>query len=151
MESDKTGSQFARPSEKLILIVDDDETVRSLLELRISIEGFRVLLAVNGRDAVAKLTREKPDLIITDLMMPDQGGYELLRALAEAGIRRVPVFVITAAALDPSTITMIKQEANVVEFVAKPITMPLFLAALHRHLRTTPASRSSSRGLNDRG
>lgn len=126
------------PGEKLILVVDDDETVRSFLEMSASLQGFRVLTAVDGLDAAAKLESQSPDLIITDLMMPGQGGYEFLRSLQGGKSGRIPVFIVTGSALDDSTIKMIRAEANVVEFVAKPIKMAKFVSALHATLKTQP-------------
>jgi len=132
------GPALAAPGDKLILVVDDDETVRSFLETCASLQGFRVLTAVDGIDAGAKLEAQTPDLIITDLMMPGQGGYEFLRSLQGKTSGRIPIFIVTGSALDDSTIKMIKAEANVVEFVNKPVKMNKFIAALHAVLKTQP-------------
>ena len=129
---------FASPSDKLVMVIDDDESVRSFIEMSAATQGFQVVTAVNGRDASAKLAEKPADLIVTDLMMPEQGGYEFLRALQAAGGPRVPVFVVTGSSLDASTIKMIRQEASVVEFIAKPIRIAAFIAALHKHLGTAP-------------
>lgn len=129
---------LASPADKLILVVDDDETVRSFLEMSAGLQGFRIVTAVDGLDAGAKLASQTPDLIITDLMMPGQGGYEFLRSLQGSATARIPVFVVTGSALDDSTIKMIRSEANVVEFVSKPVKMAKFVAALHRTLKTKP-------------
>jgi CheY-like chemotaxis protein len=126
------------PSEKLVLVVDDDENVRAFLETSAMMQGFQVITAVNGLDAAEKLAAKPADLIVTDLMMPGQGGYEFLRSLQAASGPRVPVFVVTGSMLDDSTVRMIRQEANVVEFVAKPVRLGAFVAALHKHLKTTP-------------
>ena len=112
--------------------------MRSFLEMSASLQGFRVLTAVDGLDAGGKLAAQTPDLIITDLMMPGQGGYEFLRSLQGSATGRIPVFIVTGSALDDSTIKMIRAEANVVEFVAKPIKMAKFVAALHKTLKTAP-------------
>lgn len=128
----------AAPATKLILVIDDDESIRSFLEMSATMQGFQVVTAVNGLDAAAKLAVKPADLIVTDLMMPGQGGYEFLRTLQAVGGPRVPVVVVTGSALNDSTIKMIRQEANVVEFFAKPIRVPAFVAALHKHLRTAP-------------
>lgn len=143
------GEAPGAPGDKLVLVVDDDPLIRELLQLTLTGAGFKVALAVDGRDAALKIEKETPQLIITDLMMPGQGGYEFLRELPGAGIGQVPVIVITASALAPSTVSVIKQEANVVEFFAKPIKMNALILALHRHLNTAPLP-ASSRGLNDR-
>jgi CheY-like chemotaxis protein len=137
-----TAEEFAPrlydPSEKLVLVVDDDESVRSFIEMCATTQGFQVVTAVNGLDAMEKLAARTPDLIVTDLMMPGQSGYEFLRALQAAGSGRIPVFVVTGSLLDKSTIDLIRQEANVVEFIAKPVNTAKFIAALHAHLRTAP-------------
>jgi CheY-like chemotaxis protein len=132
------GPPLANPGEKLILVVDDDETVRSFLEMCASLQGFRVLTAVDGLDASKKLEAQTPDLIITDLMMPGQGGYEFLRSLQGKASARIPIFIVTGSALDDSTIKMIRSEANVIEFVTKPVKMKKFIAALHDTLKTAP-------------
>jgi CheY-like chemotaxis protein len=134
------GPKLAQPSEKLVLVVDDDENVRSFIEMSATMEGFQVVTAVNGLDATAKLEKRSADLIITDLMMPGQGGYEFLRSLQAAGTGRIPIFVVTGSSLDSSTVAMIRQEANVVEFVSKPINITKFIGDLHKHLKTMRAS-----------
>jgi CheY-like chemotaxis protein len=134
----EAGPVLASPSEKLILVVDDDETVRSFLEMSAQLQGFQVVTAVDGLDAGKKLAERPPDLIITDLMMPGQGGYEFLRTLQGSGSARLPIFIVTGSALDDSTIKMIRAEANVVEFVSKPVKMAKFIAALHKTLKTAP-------------
>jgi CheY-like chemotaxis protein len=128
------------PSSKLILVVDDDENVRSFIEMSATMEGFKVITAFNGIDATAKLEQRAADLIITDLMMPGQGGYEFLRSLQGSGTGRIPIFVVTGSTLDASTVALIRQEANVVEFVSKPINIVKFIGDLHRHLNTLRAS-----------
>jgi two-component system KDP operon response regulator KdpE len=142
---------MAAPSDRLVLLVDDDENIRSLLEMSLEMEGFKIITAGNGLEAQKKLADKSPDLIITDLMMPGQGGYEFLRELQAQGGGRTPIFVVSASKLDSSTINMIRAEANVVEFVPKPIAMALFLANVHKVLKTAPPQReSTSRGINDR-
>lgn len=128
----------ASPKDKLILVVDDDEAIRDLIEMTAATQGFQVVTANNGLAATAKLAERKVDLIITDLMMPGQDGYEFLGTLQEAGGAGTPVFVVSARMMDNSTIQLIRQQANVVEFVPKPIAMPKLIAALHKHLKTTP-------------
>jgi CheY-like chemotaxis protein len=137
--ADEFAPKLASPSEKLVLVVDDDDSVRGFIETSAMMQGFQVVTAVNGLDAMEKLAKRTPDLIITDLMMPGQSGYEFLRALQAAGSGRIPVFVVTGSSLDDSTVAVIKQEANVVEFIPKPVPMGKFVAALHAHLRTKRA------------
>jgi CheY-like chemotaxis protein len=132
------------PVKKLVMIVDDEADVRLLVEFNIKKEGFRTVCAVNGVDALAKLEPTAPDLIILDLMMPQQSGYEFLRHLQASGHGRIPVFIATARSLDTSTVEVIRQESNVVEFFTKPFNWPAFVGAIHTRLGT---ARSSPRGL----
>jgi CheY-like chemotaxis protein len=135
-----------RASDKTILIVDDDENVRSLLELTIQMEGFNVVTAINGLEALKIMASAKPpDLIITDLMMPGQGGYEFLRNLQAEGGGRLPVYVISASNLDRTTIDMIRQEANVLEFIPKPVPMAALMSNLHKQLNTLPPALQKAR------
>lgn len=129
---------FASPADKFILVVDDDEGIRSLVELIAKGEGFQVATAADGLAGAQAIEAREPDLIVADLMMPRQGGYEFLRGLQASGNGRVPVMIITGSALNDSTIAMLKQEANVVEFFRKPIRAAAFSSAVHKHLGTAP-------------
>lgn len=129
---------FASPADKLILAVDDDEGIRSLVEIIAKGEGFQIATAVDGVEAAAAIEARAPDLIVADLMMPRQGGYEFLRGLQASGNGSVPVIIITGSTLNESTIAMLRQEANVVEFLRKPIRAAAFSSALHKHLGTAP-------------
>ena len=63
-----------------ILIVDDEKRLVSLVQSYLAQEGYRVLTAYNGRDALPLAKKEKPDLIILDIMMPEMNGYDFMRA-----------------------------------------------------------------------
>ena len=130
----------APASGKLILVVDDDATIRTLIEKVARMQGFQVVTAVDGEDGAKKAAERAPDLIITDIRMPGHGGYEFLRGLLGSRSSRIPVVVITGGSFDASTIALIRQEINVVEFVRKPFEMLSFVAVLHKHLGTAPSS-----------
>jgi len=135
------------PADLLVMIVDDEADVRILVEFNVKKEGFQTVTAINGLDALAKLKPRVPDLIILDLMMPSQSGYEFLRELQAAGHGDIPVFIATARSLDSSTVDVIRQESNVVEFFTKPFNWPLFVAAIHKRLKTVRSSpRAKPRG-----
>ena len=131
-----------------ILVIDDDSNLRTMMTLAVEEEGFKTVAAVNGIDALAKIAQRPPDMIITDLMMPGQGGYEFLRELTAAGAGAIPVIVVTGRPCDPSMIAMIRAEGNVVEFAPKPVRMNAFLLAVHKHLKTA-SNAAPKRGLND--
>jgi CheY-like chemotaxis protein len=134
------------PAERLIMIVDDEADVRLLIEFNVKKEGFQTITASHGLDALAKIEPRTPDLVVLDLMMPQQSGYEFLRALQAAGHGGIPIFIATARSLDTSTIQVIRQESNVVEFFTKPFNWPTFVGAIHKHLKTVrPSPRTANR------
>ncbi|MGQ0644014.1 MAG: response regulator [Elusimicrobiota bacterium] len=105
---------------KKILVVEDEKNIASLIEDVLS-EEYEVVLAHAGDAAVAKAQWNKPDVILMDIMMPGMNGYEVVRALqGDEKTRDIPVVAMTAKAFDDSTVSMIKNEANVKGFLRKP-------------------------------
>jgi two-component system phosphate regulon response regulator PhoB len=127
------------PARCLIMLVDDEADIRTLIDFNLKREGFRTIAAVDGKDALAKLEPDLPDLIFLDLMMPGHSGYEFLRHL-QGTHPGIPVVVATARSFDESTIGVLLQEANVIEFFAKPFRWPLILGAIHKRLGTARPS-----------
>lgn len=85
---------------KTILVVDDTENLRTLVKSYLSQEGFRVLTAADGRQALFLARDEKPDLILLDLMMPEMDGFEFLDELRDRpDAVEIPVVVLTAMEL----------------------------------------------------
>ena len=64
---------------KTIMVVDDEKRLVALVESYLTQEGYRVVSAYNGKDALTVARREKPDLIVLDVMMPEMDGYEFMR------------------------------------------------------------------------
>ncbi|OGR62780.1 MAG: hypothetical protein A2X31_06615 [Elusimicrobia bacterium GWB2_63_22] len=132
---------FGRPADKLVLIVDDDESVRELLEFIVKKEGFRIEKASDGEEALTKARAVNPDIILLDLMLPKYGGFEILRELQTDETSGIPIVIITGRYTDRSTSDMIKQEPNVREFIEKPVKPQILTSLLHKLLRTQPAMR----------
>jgi len=77
---------------KTILVADDDENIRLLLETELGLEGYNVILASTGLEALKKIKDETPDLLILDIKMPDMHGLEVLEALRKEN-RKLPVII----------------------------------------------------------
>lgn len=137
-ESELSLPSLADPKEKLVLIVDDDESILDLLEHVVKKEGFRVDRAVDGPEAVRKAQALKPDLLVLDFMLPGIGGFEVLKELQKEETGGIGILVITGRHMQRQTIDMIKLEPNVREFVEKPIRPAVFSTTLHRILKTRP-------------
>jgi len=129
---------LADPKTKVVLVVDDDEDYRVCVEMFLRKEGYQVRHAGSGNEALALVEKNPPDLIITDLMMPDAGGYEVLRGLQSVAGARIPVVVNTARKLSDAHSQMLRAESNVVDILQKPISFPLLLALIARALKTRP-------------
>lgn len=85
------------PPASRILIADDNEPNRELLEAYLSDEGHEILMAADGQQTVEVAMREKPDLILLDIMMPRMSGYEVCLKLKEsADTRQIPILMVTA-------------------------------------------------------
>jgi len=80
-----------------ILVVDDDQNIRRLLNFNLSAAGHQVIVATNGKEGVEKAIKEKPDLILLDIMMPVMNGYEACKTLKEQDTTKdIPVFMLSA-------------------------------------------------------
>jgi CheY-like chemotaxis protein len=81
----------------VVLVVDDEVGIASLLSDVLSDEGHRVVVAANGHEALKRAEQERPDLVITDFMMPVMDGAQLIKAMAEhPDLKGVPVFLISS-------------------------------------------------------
>jgi DNA-binding response OmpR family regulator len=129
---------LSSPSDHLVMIVDDDEGVRELLEFVVKKEGFKVETAADGEEGLSKIRALNPSLILLDLMLPRYGGFEVLRQLQGGDTARIPIIIITGRYTDRTTADMIKQESNVMDFMEKPIKPPALSMALHKILKTAP-------------
>jgi DNA-binding response OmpR family regulator len=135
---------FGRPADKLVLIVDDDESVRELIEFIVKKEGFRTEKAADGEEALTKARAVNPDLMLLDLMLPKFGGFEILRELQGDETGGIPIVIITGRYTDRSTSDMIKQEPNVKDFIEKPVKPQILTALIHKLLRTQPPIKRAS-------
>ncbi|MEI7907236.1 MAG: response regulator [Bacteroidota bacterium] len=104
--------------DRTILVVDDSATVRKFVSVSLSMQGFRVVTAEDGMDALEKLPREHVDLIITDLNMPNMSGIELIARLKDR-LPETPIVVISGTADMQSAIEAIRCGAW--EYLIKPI------------------------------
>jgi CheY-like chemotaxis protein len=83
--------------EKTILVADDDELLRQLLEHRLEAGGYRVVTASNGQEALERVRIEQPDLVVLDAMMPVLDGFAVLNTLQDdPELRGIPVLMLTA-------------------------------------------------------
>ena len=86
-------------NDKRILVADDDPVILRLIQVNLELEGYQVLTANNGEEALEQATAEKPDLVILDIMMPRLDGYQTCERLkAEDTTKDIPVVFLSAKA-----------------------------------------------------
>jgi len=114
-----------------VLIVDDDHAIVESLQDFLEDEGFAVVTAPDGQDALDHLRRGlRPCVILLDLMMPRLNGWEFRHEqLRDADLKDIPIVVVSAVPLDPAA----KAQLGDVEFVPKPPSLARLLAAVRRH------------------
>jgi PAS domain S-box-containing protein len=114
-----------------ILLVDDDPDIVDLLKLGLETEGYEVLEAGSGGECLEKLNAKKPDLILLDIMMPDMGGLDVLKAVKKAS-PNTGVIMITAHATLERAVNSLKHGAY--DFICKPYESDELLASIARCL-----------------
>jgi DNA-binding response OmpR family regulator len=121
-------------SPKKILIVDDEvdlvETVRFPLEM----EGFNILVSYNGEDALSQARKEKPDLILLDLMLPKLDGYKVCRLLKfDERYRNIPILMLTAKTQEKDKALGMETGAN--EYITKPFDLDKLVEKVKAYLK----------------
>jgi two-component system KDP operon response regulator KdpE len=114
-----------------VLVVDDETPIRRLLRVNLSVRGFRVIEAANGRTSLEIMEREPPELVILDLGLPDIDGMELLRRIRV--ISQVPVVVLSSNDRVRTKVEALEHGAD--DYITKPFNMEEFEARLRAALR----------------
>ncbi len=118
-----------------ILIADDDLAVRTILRAVLQREGYEVVEAANGREALEALHQARPALVMLDVEMPEMDGWEALERIRES--TDVPVMMLSAHAGEAHTVRGLRAGAD--DYVAKPFTKNELLARVDALLRRANA------------
>jgi len=117
----------ARAGAAKILVVDDVALNVKLLADLLSAKGYRTCTAASGAEALAALDRERPDLVLLDVMMPGMSGYEVCEAIrANPAHTMLPIVLVTA--LDPAKERAKGLDAGADDFLSKPVSQHELLA-----------------------
>lgn len=120
-----------------VLLVDDEKDIVEFLQYNLEQEGFEVLTAFNGVDALARLS-ENPDLIILDIMMPGMDGFEVCKRIRNMKeFIDIPVIFLTAKSSEADEIMGLELGAS--DFIRKPISPKRLIARVKSNLRKTSA------------
>ncbi len=120
-----------RRMARTILVVDDEPTLRETLVEALESDGFRVVAATDGREALERFREERPDLVLLDLMLPELSGIEVCRIIrAESG---VPIVMLTAK--DSELDKVVGLELGADDYVTKPFSLRELSARVRAQLR----------------
>ncbi|MCE1253871.1 MAG: response regulator, partial [Anaerolineae bacterium] len=129
-------------SEKILIVDDDLETIR-LIGMVLQRQGYQIITATNGNEAINLASREQPNLILLDLMMPDMDGYQVTRQLREnPRTSKIHILMFSAKGQVEDKIT--GYESGVDEYLTKPIHPAELVARIKSVLSRSTSSEASS-------
>lgn len=129
-----------------ILIVDDNENIRKLIEIYLKREGFNIYHAANGEEALEIIDKVKIELIVLDVMMPVMDGYELTKVLRDAGYI-VPILMVTAKDTYPDKKKGF--DLGIDDYITKPIDMEELVLRVKALLRRSRISQDKKLVIGD--
>jgi two-component system, cell cycle response regulator DivK len=129
---------------KTILVVDDNPICRELVTEALQIDGFHVVEASQGNEALDLIRRFSPDVMLLDIQMPDGSGYEILRQIrSDPGTVHLPVVALTAFAMRGD------REKGLAEGFDDYITKPIDVDSLRRSIRRLLGERAPASGRSE--
>ena len=129
---------------KTILVVDDNPGVRTLVREYLAEQGFRIVTADNGQNALYTARQEKPDLVLLDVMMPEMDGYQFISAYRKEN--DAPIILLTAKLEETDKVLGLELGAD--DYVTKPFGMRELLARIRAALRRAGSDTRQSATLN---
>lgn len=129
-------------SMKSILIVDDEVDIANSIQYVLKQEGYSILLAHDGLQAMQVVENQHPDLIILDVMMPGIDGYEVCRRVRAAG-KKTPILMLTARTSEVDTVVGLELGAN--DYINKPVRLRELVARVKANLREMNEEKPANR------
>lgn len=133
----------SRIRDRRILVVDDEERMVRFIRLNLEHDGFQVVEAFRGAQAIDKLRSSLPDLILLDVMLPDIDGFEVLRMIRE--ISSVPVIMLTAKGEEDDRVRGLELGAD--DYITKPFSPRELVSRVRAVLRRTESTTGAIHGL----
>ena len=129
-------------NKPLVLVVDDDHKILRLLRIELTAQGFAVSMAERGDDALQAVQRQRPDLVVLDIIMPGMDGLTVLKSLRESS--GVPVILLTAKGTDSDKIMGLELGAD--DYIPKPFNPEELTARVRAVLRRSQAREAPASG-----
>ncbi len=122
-------------NKETILLIEDEKNIFELLKYNLQKEGFKIFWAPDGKEGLELFSREKPDLVLLDLMLPGLDGLEVCRRLREKAGFSVPIIMLTARSDEIDKILGLEMGAD--DYITKPFSVRELLARIKAALRRT--------------
>ena len=133
---------------KKILAVDDERHIVRLVQINLEKEGYEVVTASNGREALEKVDSEKPDLVLMDIMMPEMDGFEALKRLKDnSATAGIPVIMLTAKAQDADVFR--GWQSGVDLYLTKPFNPMELITFVKRIFESQAEKKDNTYDIND--
>jgi DNA-binding response OmpR family regulator len=132
MADEQVSQETGSSSKKRILLVDDDYEIVESMKIVLESKGYDIIVARDGNQGLAMAEREKPDLVILDMMMPKRSGFLVLERLRRT--RPVPLRVIMITANEGSRHKAYAEMLGVDDYIRKPFAMDRLMESVNRLL-----------------
>jgi len=137
-EARRTPEAFAATPRPLVLVVEDEAALATMLRYNLEKQGFRVEEAADGQEALTRIAETPPDLVLLDWMLPVMSGLEVCRQLRRrTQTRDLPVIMVTARTEDQDAVRGLDTGAD--DYIVKPFNMDALVARMRALLRRTNA------------
>ncbi|MGH4037285.1 MAG: response regulator transcription factor [Sphaerochaeta sp.] len=130
-------------NDKKILVVDDEDDIVELITFQLESDGFSVISAKDGMEAVSKINKENPDLVILDIMMPRMSGLDVLKLIRNKEDRNnLPIIIASAKSSEEDIVLGLNLGAD--DYITKPFSLKVVSAKVKALLRRKPEMAKSS-------
>jgi two-component system alkaline phosphatase synthesis response regulator PhoP len=120
--------------KKRIILIEDEEDIAALLKLQAELSGYKLHVEVDGINGYRAIEREKPDLVLLDIMLPGQNGFDVCRKMkSHAELKNIPVIILTAKAEEIDIILGLELGAD--DYIAKPFSPKVLFSKIKAILR----------------
>lgn len=128
--------------DKRILVVDDEKPIADILKFNLQKEGYDVVVAYDGQDAIIKAFDAEPDIILLDVMLPKKDGFQVLKEIRQK--LKTPVLMLTAKEEEVDKVLGLELGAD--DYITKPFSMRELIARVKANIRRTDYSNSTNNG-----
>ena len=104
-----------------ILVAEDEPMLLKTIELKLKKEGYEVITTIDGREAVAKIETEDPDMVIADIMMPYVSGLEIVAIVRKKTSKKIPIIILSA--MEQEKVVMEAFELGADDYITKPFSL----------------------------